>query len=144
MQKEFLLKSFEDLLKSKRLLEASLGKYMPYDATRDYEPEELEKYDALSFRFEKLVETALSFFTSLELHLFGEKSDTLRGRLLRLQRAGYVQDVELWLSAKLLRNKIAHAYTPEELAHILESLVAISKRLFQEIELLKHKIKASV
>ncbi len=100
MQKESILRSFEDLLKSKRLLDASIKGYTPYEPYKSYEPEELEKYDALSFRFEKFVETALSFFVSLELYLFGEKSDTLRGRLLRLQRAGYVQDVELWPSAR--------------------------------------------
>ncbi|MEJ5338697.1 MAG: hypothetical protein ACK42C_07975 [Aquificaceae bacterium] len=84
MQKGFVQKSFEDVLKSKRLLEASIKGYTPYDPKREYEPEELERYDAMSFRFEKFVETVLSFFTTLELYLFGKKSDTLRNRLLRL------------------------------------------------------------
>jgi len=142
MQKEFLLKSFEDLLKAKRLLEFSVKGYMPYDPNKSYEPEELESYDAMSFRFEKFVETALSFFVSLELYLHGEKSATLRDRLLKLQRAGYLQDVELWISARLLRSKIARAYIPEELAEIFENVVSFSKRLFLEVETLEIKLKA--
>lgn len=128
MRKEFVLKSFEDLLKSKRLLEFSINAYVPYEPQKTYEIEELEKYDAMSFRFEKFVETAMSFFTSLELYLFGEKSETLRNRLLRLQRSGYIQDMELWLSARLLRNKIAHSYLPEELSELFESVVKTYKK----------------
>ncbi len=37
MQKEFLLKSFEDLLKAKRLLEFSVKGYVPYDPNKSYE-----------------------------------------------------------------------------------------------------------
>ncbi len=66
----------------------------------------------------------------------------MRDRLLKLQRAGYLQDVELWISARLLRNKIAHAYIPEELAEIFENVVSFSKRLFLEVETLEIKLKA--
>jgi len=66
----------------------------------------------------------------------------LRDRLLKLQRAGYLQDVELWISARLLRNKIARAYIPEELAEIFENVVSFSKRLFLEVETLEIKLKA--
>ncbi len=66
----------------------------------------------------------------------------MRDRLLKLQRAGYLQDVELWISARLLRNKIARAYIPEELAEIFENVVSFSKRLFLEVETLEIKLKA--
>ena len=66
----------------------------------------------------------------------------MRDRLLKLQRAGYLQDVELWISARLLRSKIAHAYIPEELAEIFENVVSFSKRLFLEVETLEIKLKA--
>lgn len=47
--------------------------------------------------------------------MFGEQSDTLRTWLLRLQKTSYVDDIDFWISARILKNKIAHAYLPEEL-----------------------------
>jgi len=140
MQRSSILKSFEDLEKAISLLKRSLDSYLPYDPTRNYSPEELEKYDALSFRFEKAVELTLSFFKSLEIYLFGEASDTLRNRLLRLQRAGFVDEPEFWFFSRLLRNKIAHAYLPEELEEIYTQIVETGFQILEKIEQIKKKI----
>jgi len=61
MQKNLILKIFEDLEKSISLLKPSLDSYLPYDPTQNYSAQELKKYDALSFRFEKAVELTLFF-----------------------------------------------------------------------------------
>lgn len=57
MPKEILFKSFEDLLRTDKLFKEALSRYKPYDA--------------LSFRYQKLVEVSLSFLKALELYLFG-------------------------------------------------------------------------
>jgi len=69
MQKNLILKNFENLKKAISLLKHSLDSYLPYDPAQNYSAEELEKYDALSFRFEKAVELTLSFFKELEIYL---------------------------------------------------------------------------
>ncbi len=140
MQKELVLKSFSDLERAVFLLKSSLDAYKPYDPSKEYSPEEMEYYDSLSFRFEKAVELALSFFKSLEIYLFGEQSDTLRTRLLRLQRAGYVDDVDFWISARILRNKIAHAYLPEELKDIYDNIVKLGKKIIEKVQSVKAKL----
>ena len=140
MQKELVLKSFSDLERAVFLLKSSLDAYKPYDPSKEYSPEEMEYYDSLSFRFEKAVELALSFFKSLEIYLFGEQSDTLRTRLLRLQKAGYVDDVDFWISARILRNKIAHAYLPEELKDIYDNIVKLGKKIIEKVQSVKAKL----
>ncbi len=140
MQKELVLKSFRDLEKAVFLLKSSLDAYKPYDPSKEYSPEEMEYYDSLSFRFEKAVELALSFFKSLEIYLFGEQSDTLRTRLLRMQKAGYVDSVDFWISARILRNKIAHAYLSEELKDIYDNIVKLGKKIIEKVQSVKAKL----
>lgn len=68
-----------------------------------------------------------------------ETSDTLRGRLLRLEKGRFISDVELYLKARILRNKIVHTYLPEELEELYEELVNTGKKLLGEVENLKKK-----
>ena len=123
------------------LLRSSLESYKPFEPEREYSPKEMEYYDSLSFRFEKAVELFLSFFKTLEIYLFGEQSDTLRNRLLRLQKAGYLDSVDFWMSARILRNKIAHAYLPEELREIYQDIVRFGQEIVNSTEKLKEKLK---
>ncbi len=140
MQKDYVLRSFEDLKRAVALLKSSLESYKPYDPAKEYSPSEMEYYDSLSFRFEKAVELTLSFFKTLEIYLFGEQSDTLRTRLLRLQKAGYVGDVDFWISARVLRNKIAHTYLPNELKDIYDSVVRLGDEIIREVKELEAKL----
>lgn len=71
--------------------------YVPYVKEKDYRPEELTKFDAFSFRFVKFVEVALRFFATFEIYLYGEKSESLRNRLLKLDGAGFISEGEIWL-----------------------------------------------
>lgn len=140
MQKEFVLRSFRDLKKATLLLKSSIESYKPYDPSKEYSPKEMEFYDSLSFRFEKAVELALTFFKSLEIYLFGDQSDTLRTRLLRLQKSGYVDNIDFWISARILRNKIAHAYLPEELKDIYDNVVKIGSEIVKKVQNIEAKL----
>ncbi|MEZ0343913.1 MAG: hypothetical protein ABWJ99_03775 [Caldimicrobium sp.] len=139
MPKELLLRSFEDLLSTAKLFKEALSRYKPYSANKDYSEEEKLFYDALSFRYQKLVEAFLSFLKALELYLFGEASDTLRGRLLRLEKGQFISDMDLYLEARILRNKIVHAYLPDELEELYAEIVNKGKKLLLEIENLEKK-----
>ncbi len=141
MQKELVLKSFEDLNRAVYLLKDSLDSYKPYEPSKEYLPKEMEYYDSLSFRFEKSVELSLHFLKTLEIYLFGEQSDTLRTRLLRLQRANYIDSVEFWISARILRNKIAHAYLPEELKNIYSDVVKLGGEIVSKVKSWEKKIR---
>jgi hypothetical protein len=134
MQKELISKQSSDVEKTKTLLKASVDKYVPYDANHIYTPDELEYYDSLAFRFEKCVEITINFFRTLELFLYAKQSDTLRDRLLVMQQIEIIEDLDFWMEARLLRNKIAHAYLPEEIKDIYQEIFDSSKTIFTTIE----------
>jgi uncharacterized protein YutE (UPF0331/DUF86 family) len=83
----------------------------------------MEPYDALASRFERFIEIALNrFFRSVEIHQFSKSSESLRDRLLIMQKIGLISSVELWMEMRDFRNRIAHDYLPEQLAVIFNSI----------------------
>ncbi|MEW5766358.1 MAG: nucleotidyltransferase substrate binding protein [bacterium] len=134
MQKELIFQEFEDLKKAVILLEASIKKYKPYKIHKIYTPEELEYYDSLSFRFEKSIELTLSFLKGLEMFTHARISDTLRDRLLNMQKIEIIDDVDFWFEARILRNKIAHAYITEELKDLYNEIYERSKVVFETLK----------
>ena len=134
MQKDLILQSYEDLKKATVLLKASIKKFSPYKVEKKYTPKELEYYDSLSFRFEKSVELVLSVFKGLELFLYAKGSDTLRDRLLIMQKLEIVDNIDFWMEARILRNKIAHSYLPELLREIYDEIIEKSQTIFESVE----------
>lgn len=134
MQSSLILNEFENLKKGVRLLKASIEKFSPYDSEKRYTPLELEYYDSLSFRFEKSIELILNFFKGLEIFTNSKSSDTLRDRLLVMQKIELTDNVEFWMEARLLRNKIAHAYLPEQLKDIYDEILNKSQTIFDSCE----------
>lgn len=72
MQEELILKSYNYFKRAKELLEDSLMNYEPFRSQKDYTEEELKSYDALSFRFVKFVEMALSLMIANMVELARE------------------------------------------------------------------------
>jgi len=134
MQKDLILKEFENLKKAVILLEASIKKFKPYKQKKTYTPEELEYYDSLSFRFEKSIELALNFFKALEIFLYSKISDTIRDILLNMERLDLIDGIDFWMEARLLRNKIAHSYLPEDLTELYNEVMNKSKKVFKYVK----------
>lgn len=133
MQKDLIFQEVEDFKKAVVLLKASIKKFKPYKARKIYTPDELEYYDSLSFRFEKSIELALSFFKGLEIFAYAKTSDTLRDRLLIMQRLNIIDDIDFWLEARMIRNKIAHTYITEELKDLYNEVYKKSKIIFKTL-----------
>lgn len=142
MEKDLISNQFNDVEKTKTLLQASLNKFVPYDVDHIYTPGELEYYDSLAFRFEKCVELTINFFRTLELFLYAKQSDTLRDRLLVMQKLEIIEDIDSWMKARLLRNKIAHAYLPDEIRDIYQEILNSSNKIFVTIERIKKYLAA--
>lgn len=132
MRKEFIQQNFKDLQKAASLLAGSVKKYKPYAPKVKYTPKQMEYYDALSFRYEKTVEVALYFFRSLEIYLYSAESDTLRNRLLTMEKLGIIDSAEKWLEVRLLRNRVAHAYLPAELKVIYAKIIKFSDLILKD------------
>jgi hypothetical protein len=116
--------SFDDLKKEIELLRQSVLKYQnqPFKIGKIYTSDELEIYDALSFRFMKTIDLALGFFRSLERYVDAKESETLRDRLLFMQKLRIVDDINFWFESRELRGKIAHTYLPKELKDIYKEI----------------------
>jgi len=134
MERELIVKQFSDLRKAVFLLRSSVDKYEPYDLEHIYSADELEFYDSLSFRFEKCVELTLNFFRTLELFVQSKQSDTLRDRLLQTQKLGIIKEIDFWMKARLLRNKIVHAYLPEDIKEIYQSIFEAASEICATID----------
>lgn len=144
MQKDLICQAYENLEKSASLLKYSLSNYKPFDPSVPYSYEDLEGYDALSFRFEKYVEVLIYFFKTVEIYLFAEPSETLRKRLEKMAKLGLVSDIEQYMEARTLRNKIAHTYTPEKLEYIYSSIVKFGKMFLEDFDKIKRFVKEEI
>ncbi|MDT7879790.1 MAG: hypothetical protein RQ990_02910 [Candidatus Hydrothermia bacterium] len=79
----------------------------------------------------KVVEMFLYFLRSLEIYLYGQSSDTLRDRLLRMEKLGIISDIETWFKIRILRNKIVHTY----------EVLNVSNQIFEDYKKLENYIK---
>lgn len=144
MQKELILKSFEDLKNASLLLKYSIDKFKHYNPDYKYSPEELQYYDSLSFRFEKVTELVIHFFKGLEVFLYAEASDTLRSRLLNMQKLNLVDNIEFWMEARILRNKISHTYESKKLKELYEEIKDRSIKIFSSIDKIELYLESTI
>lgn len=144
MQKKLICQTYNNLESSAKLLEYSLINYKPFNPTIVYSYEDLEDYDALSFRFEKYIEVLIYFFKTLEIYLFADVSQTLRKRFEKMAKLGLVSDIESYMEARALRNKVAHTYTPEKLEYIYSSIVKYSQMLLEDFDKIHKFIKEEI
>ena len=120
---ELLAINFERLQKSFTLVQDSLSHLRPLDPAILNDSRAMESYDALASRFERFVEIALNkFFRTVEIHQFSKSSESLRDRLLIMQKLGLISSVELWMEMRNFRNRIAHDYLPEQLAVVFNGI----------------------
>ena len=134
MPEDLISQELEDFKKAVALLMASIGKFKPYQVRKIYTPDELEYYDSLAFRFEKSTELALGFFKGLEVFVYAKTSDTLRDRLLIMQKVGIVEDINFWMEARMLRNKIAHTYATSDLRELYGEIYKKSKTILKTMK----------
>ena len=78
----------------------------------------LESYGA---KFSRLQDTITDKLLPLFLKLSGEKPGTVIENLNKAERLGLIDDVNVWLAARLLRNKLVHEYI-EDPAEIVAAL----------------------
>ena len=125
--------AYKDWQSAGCLLQDSLSRYLPYDRLKKYTPQGMEFYDSLSFRYTKALEAAFYFFRSIELELIGKPSEFLRDQLLKMEKIKIILNVDEWMEARKLRNKMAHAYKPEELEKIYAEAAAYSHMILDAL-----------
>ena len=143
MPKELLLKNYDNLKKTISLFEIAIKDVVQILDKENFSEQELKAFDVFSFRFQKVVEMFLSFLRSLEIYLYGQSSDTLRDRLLRMEKLGIISDIEIWLKIRILRNRIVHTYE-ENFIDLIKEVLNASNQIFQDYKKLENYIKNSL
>ncbi len=124
---EILCENWHILKKSISLLEKSYKRCQKIDINKE---EDIEKIETFANRYARSVDILLNkFLRSLDL-VEAEEITRRLDILIRAERRGFVENYEILLEMKNLRNELAHEYI-EEL--FLEKIVVIeeySKKLF--------------
>ena len=109
---EIILQQFgKNCLDAIYLVEASLSRIGQFEPKKDYSPEEREPYDALCDRFIRAVEISIKFLKAYEMHMFGEKSETLRDLMLRMEKVEMISSLDIWFRMRDVRNRIVPDYS---------------------------------
>lgn len=133
MHKKLLQSSFDDLQSAGKLLKESLELYEPFDLAKEYSANELERYDAFSFRYQKAIEAAMYFFRVLERFEYAQESSTLRDRLLIMEKLALIDGIDQWMEARNHRNKIAHVYEREALTGLYKKTVQYAQMILATV-----------
>lgn len=120
-----LAASRDKLLSVLVLLFASVDDYPGFNPAAAYTPKQREPFDALSDRYMRAFESCLKFFRTWERVREATPSETFRDLLLRMEKLGFITNMDTWLKMRDVRNRIAHEYLPEELAKIYEAILNI-------------------
>lgn len=124
---EILCENWHILKKSISLLEKSYKRCQKIDINKE---EDIEKIETFANRYTRSVDILLNkFLRSLDL-VEAEEITRRLDILIRAERRGFVENYEILLEMKNLRNELAHEYI-EEL--FLEKIVVIeeySQKLF--------------
>ena len=95
--------------------------------------EKLALLDMITMRFSKLQDILGAKILPLILEILEEEADSFIDKLNKLEKLGYIDDVNWWETLLTIRNKIAHDY-PNDYAMLCEHL---SIFLFKASELLE-------
>ncbi|WP_024789361.1 hypothetical protein [Lebetimonas sp. JH292] len=127
--KDVLCENVKMLLKSKYWLEKSFEKVSKIDLNE----EEYELFEALANRFGRcvdiLINRVLRSLDLFELEDINKKLDIV----IRAEKRGFVDNYELLIEMKNLRNELVHEYIEEELEEIFIEILEYTPKLFDII-----------
>jgi hypothetical protein len=83
--------------------------------------------DMLTMRFGKLQDVIGAKIFSLILEALGEDAPTLIDKLNKLEKLGYINNVNWWMDLREIRNQVMHDY-PDDYAAILSHLSVLTER----------------
>ncbi len=109
----------------------------------DLDDKDIEPFDMMNIRFIKLQDLIGSKIFTEILEIRGEEAITLIDKLNKLDKFGYLDDVNWWENLRKLRNRLTHEYqdddalvakTIKELLHESENLLAYWQKLKSLLE----------
>lgn len=104
--------------------------------------EQVAFLDMMTMRFGKLQDIIGVKIFSLMLELLGEDAGSFVDKLNKLEKLGYIDDVNWWMALREIRNQIMHDYPDDYEAIVLHLAMLTTKanELLLFWDGLKHKI----
>jgi uncharacterized protein YutE (UPF0331/DUF86 family) len=106
-----------------------------------YSKSELEKFEALTSRFARtsdiFIQKVLRTIDEIDRELPG----TPRDRINRAEKKGIIDNAEILMEIRDLRNEIAHEYVPDAIHSVFKKVLKLSPKLFSYIKRVKRYSK---
>jgi len=128
----------EMLNEERKRLEAALKIFMySYETCRviglknQYTYEELDKFEALTGRFARLSDLLIQKIWRLIDQIDLEDRGTIRDRIHRAEKKGLIDNAEVFVQIRIVRNDITHEYLSEAFQEIFIKVLELSPPLIE-------------
>jgi len=140
-----VIKDLLDLLKEEQvLLDSATDIFLySYSQCRDmgikeeYSYGELDKLEALTSRFARLSDLLVQKIFRLIDRIDLEDVGTVRDRINRAEKKGLIEDADVFVQIRVLRNDIAHEYLPDAVKEIYKKVLDLSPGLIDSVQRVK-------
>ena len=99
-----------------------------------YEPEQLESFESFTGRFARLSDILIQKIFRLVDELDLETQGTVRDRINRAEKKRIIDDSDIFVEIRMVRNDIAHEYLPEAIRDIFSKVLSLTPHLLDGIE----------
>jgi uncharacterized protein YutE (UPF0331/DUF86 family) len=134
MWNELLDKQIQEMNDAGAILRHSYDKCCRIGVRPDLNIDQLESFEALTARFARLsdlvVQKVLRTISVLDL----EEVGTVRDRIHRAEKRGFIESAEDFVQIRMLRNEIAHEYKSETIFDIFERALALTPALLDAVK----------
>lgn len=131
---ELLDKQIQEMNDAGAILRHSYDKCCRIGVRPDLNIDQLESFEALTARFARLsdlvVQKVLRTISVLDLEEIG----TVRDRINRAEKRGFIESAEVFVQIRMLRNEIAHEYKSETIFDIFERVLALTPALLDAVK----------
>jgi hypothetical protein len=132
-QKELLDQQVREMNNAGAILGHSYDKCSRIGVRPDLDLDQLESFEALTARFARLSDLVVQKVLRTIFFLELEDSGTVRDRINRAEKRGFIESAEDFVQIRMLRNEIAHEYKSETIFDIFERALALTPALLDAV-----------
>src|ERR1039457_3503516 len=129
-----LLKELKVLNDARDVLAYSFNKCSAIGIKGKYEPEELESFESFTGRFARLSDILIQKIFRLVDELDLDTQGTIRDRINRAEKKGLIDNSDVFVEIRIVRNDIAHEYLPEAIRDIFGKVLSLTPQLLDGVE----------
>ncbi len=131
---ELLDKQVREMHDAGVILDHSFKKCCRIGVRPDLDMDQLESFEALTARFARLSDLVIQKVLRTISFLDLEDSGTVRDRINRAEKKGFIESAEDFVLIRMLRNEIAHEYKSETIFDIFERVLALTPALLDAVK----------